>query len=496
MRNQVHLIAYADRLAGGLAGLHELLQGPLRGAFGGVHVLPFFDPVDGADAGFDPIDHTSVDRRLGTWADVEALAALGDVMADAIVNHVSAASPAFLDVRRHGEASSQAGRFLTYERVFPEGASEADLLAVYRPRPGLPFTPVHRGDGSTRLYWTTFGAGQIDLDTASPDARAYLEEVLAVLARHGVRTVRLDAVGYTVKRAGTSCFMLPETLAFVDWLTERAHRLGLETLVEVHSSYRSQLLLARRADWVYDFALSPLVLHGLHTGDADPLDRWLRMRPLNAVTVLDTHDGIGVVDVGADAASGSSDGLLDRGQLESLVESIHTHSGGASRAATPSPAAGLDLYQVNTTYLDALGGDEDRYLLARLLQLFVPGVPQVYYVGLLGGRNDLDLFGATKVGRDVNRRWYVPAEVDEALERPLVRAQLAACRLRNRHPAFQGRFRWLRPAPGRLALRWVHGIDTAELTVALDEGWFVLEHSEGGRRVVADSLASLAAAPG
>ena len=48
MRAGAHLIAYADRLAGSLRGLHELLDGPLAGVFTGVHVLPFFTPFDGA----------------------------------------------------------------------------------------------------------------------------------------------------------------------------------------------------------------------------------------------------------------------------------------------------------------------------------------------------------------------------------------------------------------------------------------------------------------
>ena len=46
----------------------RLLQGPLAGVFGGVHLLPFFTPIDGADAGFDPVDHTQVDaapRNVG-----------------------------------------------------------------------------------------------------------------------------------------------------------------------------------------------------------------------------------------------------------------------------------------------------------------------------------------------------------------------------------------------------------------------------------------------
>ena len=95
MKNQAQLIAYVDRLSGGtFHDLERLLDGPLAGAFGGVHVLPFFHPIDGADAGFDPIDHTQVDPRLGTWDDVATLAERVDVMADVIVNHISRHSPA------------------------------------------------------------------------------------------------------------------------------------------------------------------------------------------------------------------------------------------------------------------------------------------------------------------------------------------------------------------------------------------------------------------
>lgn len=74
MKNCVQLIAYADRLGGTLRGTLDLLNGPFAGLFGGVHLLPFFDPIDGGDAGFDPIDHGSVDERLGSWDDVRAIA--------------------------------------------------------------------------------------------------------------------------------------------------------------------------------------------------------------------------------------------------------------------------------------------------------------------------------------------------------------------------------------------------------------------------------------
>jgi sucrose phosphorylase len=142
MKNTAQLIAYVDRLPGGtFRDLQRLLDGPLAAAFGGVHVLPFFHPIDGADAGFDPIDHTQVDHRLGTWDDVATLAARIDVMADVIVNHISRRSPQFQDFYERGEGSPYAGMFLTFARVFPEGARESDLRALQTIRPGLPAIP-------------------------------------------------------------------------------------------------------------------------------------------------------------------------------------------------------------------------------------------------------------------------------------------------------------------------------------------------------------------
>ena len=178
MRAKVELIAYADRFGGDLAGLRALLNGPLSGLFGGVHVLPFYRPFDGTDAGFDPQDHTEVDPRLGSWDDIAALSAGYRVMADMIINHVSASSPQFRDWLARGEASPYAGMFLTYGTAFPEGATEDTLTRLYRPRPGLPFSPYTLADGRKKLIWTTFTPQQVDLDVRHPVTRAYLLRVL------------------------------------------------------------------------------------------------------------------------------------------------------------------------------------------------------------------------------------------------------------------------------------------------------------------------------
>ncbi|HEY6927563.1 MAG TPA: alpha-amylase family glycosyl hydrolase, partial [Steroidobacteraceae bacterium] len=128
MKNRAQLITYVDRLAGTLRSLQELLlRGPLRDLFGAVHLLPFFHPIDGADAGFDPIDHTAVDPRLGGWKDVRELGTGIDVMADVIVNHISSRSEQFQDFLEQAHASPYDGMFLTFDRVFPKGATETDL---------------------------------------------------------------------------------------------------------------------------------------------------------------------------------------------------------------------------------------------------------------------------------------------------------------------------------------------------------------------------------
>ncbi|HXZ73774.1 MAG TPA: alpha-amylase family glycosyl hydrolase, partial [Streptosporangiaceae bacterium] len=302
MEARVELIAYADRFGGDLAGLRALLNGPLAGLFGGVHVLPFYRPYDGTDAGFDPQDHTEVDARLGSWDDIAELAAQYRVMADMIINHVSSSSPQFRDWLAHGPASPFAGMFLTFGSAFPAGATEDMLTRLYRPRPGLPFTPYVLADGTKRLLWTTFTAAQVDVDVRHPVTRDYLVAVLDKFAAARVSRVRLDAVGYAVKTPGLSSFMTPETFTFIGEVTAWCRQRGLEVLVEVHSHYLRQVEIARQVDYVYDFALPPLVLHALTAADAGPLLAWLKHRPGNAITVLDTHDGIGVIDVGPDAA--------------------------------------------------------------------------------------------------------------------------------------------------------------------------------------------------
>jgi sucrose phosphorylase len=491
LRNGVQLITYADRLGeGNMSGLNTLLNTKLKGLFTGVHILPFYYPFDGEDAGFDPIDHTTVDSRLGSWADVKQVGESMNIMADLIVNHMSAQSEPFLDVIKHGRESQYWPLFLTKQSVFSEddAANTANIAKVFRPRPTPFFSEYELDNKEVVPFWTTFTANQIDIDVESDLGKAYLESILEAFTKSNVDLIRLDAAGYAIKRAGTNCFMLEETFEFIEALSKRAHEMGIQSLVEIHSHFETQIAIASRCDSVYDFALPPLVLHTLFSKDASALAHWLSISPRNCFTVLDTHDGIGIVDVGA---SGDKPGLLTHSQIDNLVETIHVNSDGESRKATGEAASNVDLYQINCTYYDALGKDDYKYLLARAIQFFSPGIPQVYYAGLLGATNDMKLLAKTNVGRDINRPYLSESDIDEALTKPVVKGLVELIHVRNNTNAFNGDFS-VTEDTGTLLLVWTLDEDRAELRVEMSTLDATITLLEGGLKSTL-SLAKLTA---
>jgi sucrose phosphorylase len=150
-------------------------------------------------------------------------------------------------------------------------------------------------------------------------------------------------------------------------------------------------------------------------------------------------------------------------------------------------------YALNTTYLDALGRDEQAYLVARIVQLLLPGPAHVYYVGLLAGTNDTARFAATGAGRELNRRVYDPEALRTALARPLVRAVLALVRLRGRHPAFAGTGGWEQDGLSRLRFGWCSGDHEVDATVDVASPGFRLRVSGPGGVHVASDVDELAA---
>jgi sucrose phosphorylase len=330
--------------------------------------------------------------------------------------------------------------------------------------------------GEHKDFWTTFTSNQIDIDVHHPAGKAYLKKIIDRFSTAGIKLIRLDAVGYAIKKAGTSCFMIPETYAFIDELSSHANAKGMDILVEIHSYYKDQIEIAKQVDYVYDFALPPLVLHAIYNHDGQYLKQWLDIRPNNTITVLDTHDGIGIVDVGPHNKDRSKKGILPETDIENLVEEMHRRTKATSKLATGAAASNLDLYQVNSTYYDALGQDDSLYLLARAIQFFTPGIPQVYYTGFLAEPNDMDLLAQTNVGRDINRHYFTADTLREALKRPVVKDLIALIKIRNKHDAFNGDFNCSLDN-GQMSLDWTKNGDSIQLEVDFSRLQWAIKHN-------------------
>lgn len=453
------LVTYPDSLGGSIAHVTALLRGPLDGLFSGVHVLPPY-PSSG-DRGFAPVTYEHIDPRFGSWADIEDLARTHAVLLDVMVNHISRHSPEFRSFLRDGSRSPARALFVTPASVWPDGVvPEPDLARLFLRRTAGPFSTFTAATDEPITVWTTFGEGdtseQIDLDLRTPAARELVVRWLARLAAHGVSMVRLDAVGYVVKKAGTSSFMVePEIFEFLGWVSAAARDLGLLALPEVHAVPATHRRLTEEGHWTYDFMLPALVLHALATGETARLAAHLEAAPARQVTTLDSHDGIPI--------SPDLSGVLDPREMRVLADQAIARGGNVNPILSPShDPGGAGVHQLNITYFSALGGDEDRYVTARAIQLFARGIPQIYYVGLLAGSNDVRAVASSGEGRAINRHDYRADEIDRALRRPVVQRVQALIRLRNTHPAFTGALT-VRAQGDTIRMRWELGASRCEL---------------------------------
>ena len=443
LSNQVQLIAYPDRIGSRIADLAEFIERHLASAVGGVHLLPPFP--SNADGGFSPLTHREIDSRVGSWADVERLSARLDVCLDLVLNHIADDSPEFRDYIAHGKASPHAALFVDVDglgEITPD-----DLAKIHIRKEKEPFRDVVFADGTKGRVWCTFTERQVDLDFRAPQTFDLMRGNIECMAAHGVRMLRLDAFGYVTKRIGTSCFLVePEVWETLEWFRETCGAHGIEVLPEVHDHPSYQYAIADRGMWAYGFALPPLVLHALLDCDSRHLKNWLRMCPHNQVTVLDTHDGICIPDV---------EGFLPPKDLQALIDNVDERSADPimRRSAARAHSVGA-IYQLTCTFFEALQCNEDAYIAARAIQLFAPGIPQVYYVGLLAGTNDFELMERTGELRDINRRYYSVEEAVAALGSTVARRQLRLMELRNTHPAFSGRFELEYSNDSSVAMMW------------------------------------------
>ncbi|WP_250278856.1 sucrose phosphorylase [[Clostridium] colinum] len=427
--NKAMLITYADSLGKDLKDLKYVLDTYFKGAISGVHILPFFP--SSADRGFAPMTYREVEKDFGNWEDINNIAKDYYLMYDYMINHISASSKYFKDFKENKDKSEYKDLFIRYNKFWnSEEEQKNNLEKVYKRKPRDPFIEVEFKDGTKEKLWCTFDEEQVDLNVKSETTKKFTKENLMFLANNGASIIRLDAFAYATKKKGTNCFFVePDVYNILDECKEILEKNNVEILPEIHEHYTIQLKLVEKGYWVYDFVLPMLLLYTLYSGKNERLINWLKICPRKQFTTLDTHDGIGVVDV--------KDILTDE-EIEFTKEYLFDNGANIKRIYNTMAYNNLDIYQINCTYYSALGNNDKSYLLSRAIQMFTPGIPQIYYVGLLAGKNDIELLEETKVGRNINRHYYTLDEIKEETEREVVKKLLNLLKFRNTYDAFNG----------------------------------------------------------
>ena len=445
IKNKIILITYPDSLGKDLKELNHILNKYFKDYIYGVHILPFYP--SSADRGFAPISYEKVDEKFGTWEDVEKIKNDFDLTFDFMINHISSKSSYFKNFIEKKDDSIYSSMFIDYDKFWPKNRpTNNDLKIIYKRKPRAPYVEFTFLNGKTGKIWCTFDQEQIDLDMKSSITKNFIKKTLISLAEKGVSVIRLDAFAYTVKKPGTSCFFIePDIWKILKFVKKTLDPFKVKILPEVHEHYSYQLKLAKHGYWVYDFSLPMLVLHTLYTGTNQNLLKWFKICPQKQFTTLDTHDGIGVVDVYD---------LLSKSEIEETKNNLFSKGVNIKKEFNTIKFNNLDIYQINSTFYSALGNNDDAYILARAIQFFTPGIPQVYYVGLLAGENDIKLVNKTKFGRDINRHSYSIKEIEKSIQRDVVKRLLTLMKFRNKYPAFDGKINLKSTSKNDLLICW------------------------------------------
>ena len=409
------LITYGDSIKTQeevpLQTLRKFLSKHLEDQISVVHVLPFF-PYS-SDDGFSIIDFRKVNPDLGNWDDIEGLTKHFDLMADLVVNHASARSEWFQQFLK------QKGRGKNF---FITESTETDLSDVTRPRSTPLLTPFQT-DAGTKYVWTTFSADQVDLNFSNPELLLEMIDVLLGYISNGARVIRLDAIAFLWKKAGTTCLHLPETHEVVKLMRDVAEYINPSVIILTETNVPNKENLSYfgngdEAHMVYQFSLPPLLLHALHTGNSKYITEWAKelpeLEPGNTFfNFTASHDGIGVRPL---------EGLLPEKEKYELVENMQKFGGLVNYKSNPDGTQSP--YELNITYFDALkgtieGGDNlqvERFLASQIVMMSFRGVPAFYIHSLTATPNYLEGVSKTKHNRTINRRKWNLDELQEILD--------------------------------------------------------------------------------
>lgn len=411
------LITYGDQVRDSgeapLATLAEFLERHARGIVTGVHLLPFY-PYS-SDDGFAVMDYRAVDPALGTWDDVARVGEHFDLMLDAVINHASTQGEWFKKFLRN--ASPERDYFFVVTDDFV-------TAKVIRPRT-LPLLTEFETAGGVKRVWTTFSADQADLDYRNPELLLEILDVLLFYVAQGARMVRLDAIGFLWKESGTTCLHLPQTHAVIQFFRAALNEVAPDVILvtETNVPHADNISYfgdgTNEAQWVYNFALPPLVLHTLQTGDATKLARWAQnlKTPGDGTAFfnfLASHDGVGL---------NPARGILTEAEIEGLV--ARTLERGGLISYKNNADGSKSPYEMNINYLDALttpGEAEDvaaaRFLCGQAMMLALKGVPGIYFHSMFGSRGDRAGAEASGMARRINREKFLRADLERELADP------------------------------------------------------------------------------
>ncbi len=440
----VVLITYGDQvLRSGqlpLQTLSAFLQTHLKEIVSSAHILPFF-PYS-SDDGFSIMDYRLVNPVIGRWEDIRKIASDFRLMVDAVINHISVKSDWFQGFLQGDHR---------YQNHFISADPEADLSMVVRPRDLPLLTPFDTDSGQVHI-WTTFSADQADLNYGNPEVLLAIIGLLLFYIRQGIQLIRLDAIAFLWKEIGSPSIHLPQTHAIIQLMRTIVDDIApwVYLITETNVPHCENISYFgdgnNEAHLVYQFALPPLVLHTLLTGDAASLTAWASelgtpSRNTTFFNFLASHDGIGLRPA-QDYLSGSD---IDR-----LVEWTEACKGGVSYRRVGE--AERTPYELNITYFDALRDPDSadtpsprwisRFICSQAIMLSMAGIPGIYFQSLFGSRNDLMGVEATGRLRSINREKFQADELAQKISDPLnttsqvYRAYRRLLMARKRHPAF------------------------------------------------------------
>ncbi len=411
------LITYADQLSEPdlppLETLNRFCEKYLSGLVNSIHVLPFY-PYS-SDDGFSVIDYRAVNPEFGSWDDISRFSQNFRLMFDAVINHASVKHQWFQGFLKDDPR---------YRDYFVVVEGNPDLSQVVRPR-ALPLLTTFDTPSGLKQVWTTFSDDQVDLNFQNPDVLLEIIDTLLFYVSQGAQLIRLDAIAYLWKEIGTSCIHLPQTHRIIQLFRAVLDVLAPHVILitETNVPHVDNISYfgngTDEAQMVYNFALPPLLLHTLHTGNSRVLSKWATGLTLPSTQTtffnfLASHDGIGV---------NPARGILPDDEIDALIQRVIDHGGLISYK---NDVSGRQIpYEMNINYFDALSNPDseeplslqvDRFMISQAIMLALVGVPGIYFHSLFGSSSwhaGVDLTGRN---RTINRQKFDLASFERELE--------------------------------------------------------------------------------